>query len=263
MASMPECYAKKDYPISLITLNNPERMNSLSPGLMQGLVDCLQDAEKDERVRCVVITGAGRAFCSGGDVKGFVVKAEGQTRPPWEPPGKELHYARYLRGLNKPVIAAINGPAVGSGFQMSLACDIRIASEKARFGAAWINVGLDAPGAVAFYLPRAIGTTNAFYLLYTGRIIDAQTALKWNLVTEVVPHEELLPHALELAKHIASKAPIPLAMNRRTTYRAMDSSFEVMNDWGHAHRSICYRTEDHLEGSKAFKEKRTASFKGK
>jgi enoyl-CoA hydratase/carnithine racemase len=166
--------------------------------------------------------------------------------------------------MSKPVIAAINGAAVGSGLQLALTCDIRIASDKARFCAGWIRVALDAASGGAYYLPRSIGLSNAFYMMYTADMIDAATALEWHLITKVVPLDELIPFTMELAKRIAKKAPIPQAMNRRLIYRALDTSLEVVSEWQFADRMICYHTEDHLEAAKAFLEKREpAPYKGR
>lgn len=249
--------------VSLITLNFPERRNSLVPGVMGGLIQALRNAEDDEAIHCVVITGAGKDFCSGGDVVSFRGKAETGARPPWTPAGKAPHYGPVIRSMSKPVIAAVNGAAVGSGLQMALMCDIRIASERARFCAAWIRVAVDAAAGGVYFLPRSIGLSNAFYMLYTGEMIDAATALEWHLVTKVVPLDELIPYTMELAKRIAKQAAIPQAMNRRIIYHGLDSSYEAVAEWHHAHRMICYHTEDHLESSKAFLEKREPVYKGR
>lgn len=249
--------------VSLITLNTPEKRNSLSPGIMGGLVTALRNADADDEVRCVVITGADPAFCSGGDVRGFVNKYETGVRPPWVAMGKEIHYGAPLRAMSKPVIAAVNGPATGAGFQMALMCDIRIASERARFSGRWIKVALDAAGGGCYFLPRSIGLSNTFWMIYTGEFIDAQKALEWHLVTEVVPHEQIVSHTMELAKQIAKHPPIPLSMNRRVTYRALDTPYETIAEWQHAQRLICYHTEDHHEAAQSFLEKREPNYKGK
>ncbi len=249
--------------VALITLNEPDRRNALSPAVLGGINQALREAEADDAARCVVITGAGKAFCGGGDIAGFKDRVESGALPPWLPMSKEPGYGSTIRAMSKPVIAAINGAAVGAGFQMSLMCDIRIASEKARFGCLWIERALDAAGGAAFLLPRSIGLSDAFLMFYTGDMIDARTALEWRIVSKVLPPDELIPYTMELAKRIAKKPTIPIAMNRRLIYRALDTSFEAIAEWQHAQRMICYNTEDHNESSKAFLEKREPKYKGR
>lgn len=261
--AIQEVLVKNEDMVSLITLNHPETHNSLRPGVMNGLIQALNEAQADDNIRCVVITGAGRAFCAGGDVRLFVEKYESGESPIWANAGHEPHYSSNQRTMSKPLIAAVNGFAVGSGLQMALGCDIRIASEKARFGAAWIMRALDAASGGVYFLPRTIGLSNAFYMLYTGEIIDAAQALEWGLVTRVLPHDELLPYTMELAKRIAQHPPIPMQMNRRAVYRGLDSSYENVAEWQHANRLTCYRTEDHYESCKAFLGKRAPVYKGK
>ncbi len=246
--------------VSLITLNLPEKRNAVTPGIMGGLIQALNNAEADDEIRCVVITGADPAFCGGGNVSGFVnqFQAEAQT---FRPETKEPHYSTPLRTLTKPIIAAVNGPATGAGFQLCLMCDIRIASEKARFAAAYIRFGLDAGGGVSYFLSRSIGLSNAFYMIYSGEMIDAKTALEWKLVTKVVPHEELIPATMDLAKKIAQFPSLPLYMNRRTIYHSLNSSFENIFEWQQANRMICSHTKEHFEASKAFLEKRGPGYK--
>ncbi len=249
--------------VSLITLNEPDRRNALSPGIMGGVIQALREAEYDDSIHCIVLTGAGSAFCAGGDVMGFKNKAETHARPPWQPAAKDPHYSQPLRNGSKPVIAAVNGSSVGAGFQLALMCDVRIASDKARFGALWIMRALDAAGGGCYFLPRSIGLSNAFWMIYTGEMIDANQALDWHLVTKVVPHDQLIPYTMEMARKIARHPIIPLQMNRRMIYRALDTPYETIAEWQFAQRLTMYATEDHLESARAFLEKRPPVYKGR
>lgn len=253
----------RDDNVMLLTLNRPEALNALSPGVLKGLLEGIAQADDDPDVRALVITGAGKAFCAGGDVKGFVRKAEAGERPVWFPASREETYSKALRAFGKPALAAINGAATGAGLQMALGCDIRIASERARLGALWVKRGLDAAGYAAYLLPREIGLSNAFYMLYTGDLIEAEEAYRMGLVTKVVPHDKVVSATMELAQRIAKNPPLALSMNRRLVYRALDTPYETVAEWQHAHRQIAFHTEDHLEGSRAFVEKRAPVYKGR
>ncbi|MGQ9572347.1 MAG: enoyl-CoA hydratase/isomerase family protein [Dehalococcoidia bacterium] len=192
--------------VALITLNRPEKLNAWTPKMELEVIDAVGRAARDPRVGALVVTGAGRGFCAGADITGWSQQIEtggAEEGSPADPRdgSPELPIA-LSRG--KPAIAAINGPSVGVGFTMTLACDIRLASERARFSARFVKVGLTPESGSTRYLPLVAGLPNALYLALTGRIIDAAEAKERGLVDRVVPHEALLDEALALAREIAA-----------------------------------------------------------
>ncbi len=192
-------------PVALITLNRPERLNAWTQTMEDEVIDAVNAAAHDPAVGCVVVTGAGRGFCAGADIGGWDQRIKTTERPPSkmlvERGSPEVPQA-LTRG--KPIIAAVNGVAVGVGLTMTLACDIRIASTEARFSARFVKVGLTPECGSSRYLPLVAGLPNALFLALTGRIIDAEEALQRRLVDRLVPPDQLLPEAMKLAEEIAA-----------------------------------------------------------
>jgi len=209
-------------------------------------------------VKVVVVTGAGPAFCAGGDVEYLKAMAEDTLEESRYQRLKMLgHYwADAFPRLDKPVIAAINGACVGAGFSLALSCDIRIASEEARFGSVFINIALVPDCGLTYLLPRIVGTSKALELMFTGELIAAAEAERLGIVSQVVPPDELMKVTKELAAKIAQQSPIALELTKRLVYRGIRDDIARHLDWETYAQQLCFRTEDFKESVLAFLEKR-------
>lgn len=251
--------------VATITLNRPEVMNALNRGMYAELELAFRDANRDPEVRCVVLTGAGRAFCSGDDVKQIMLGEQRDatvTRLRDARPRPTPAAAAVLE-CDRPVIAAVNGPAVGWGMDLTLFCDIRIASENARFGELFIKRGLVSDIGGLWRLPRIVGPSKAAELLFTGEVIDAREAERIGLVSRVVPAEDLLPAALELALKIAANPPIAMRYMKEGLRRSVHASMEEMGEYVGNALAYLFTTEDHREGALSFVERREPVFRGR
>jgi len=256
----------KDEGIATITLNRPDRMNAFSPAMSAGMYRAVEDAAKDTKVRVLVFTGTGRAFCSGADVKAM---AEGSNRPQREERERQpasgnmsisLHVL--MQKCEKPIIAAVNGAAVGGGLDLALACDIRIASDRARFAELYIRRGMMPAAGGTFFLPRLVGIDRACLLIWTGDMIDAKEAERIGLVTMVVPHDELESATRELAEKLAKGPPLAIQRAKRAIYEGLDMDLESTLKYVSPLIREIQQTEDHKEGARAFVEKREPVFRG-
>jgi 2-(1,2-epoxy-1,2-dihydrophenyl)acetyl-CoA isomerase len=243
-----------------LTLNRPDALNSFTVEMKEALLAALKDAARDRDVRVVVLTGAGRAFCAGQDLK------ERQA-PGASDLGMELR-TRYnpiilaMRRLEKPIIGAINGVAAGAGISVAMACDIVIASERASFIEAFTRVGLVPDTGSSWFLPRLIGYPRAAQMMFTAEPVDAQTAASVGLVNRVVPADSLIDEANLMAVKLAAAAPLALALTKRALNHALESTLEEALDYEAQLQSIAGRSADHREGVAAFVEKRPAKFTG-
>jgi enoyl-CoA hydratase len=215
--------------VALVTLNRPERMNSMSFDLMLPLRDALEGVSSDNEVRVVILTGAGRGFCSGADLEdpGRVPDIDGLTLPTIAMRSMELleKVVLTVRGMHQPVIAAVNGPAIGGGFCLALACDIRLAASSAYFRAAGITNGLTASElGVSYLLPRAIGSARAAEIMLTGRDVDAAEAERIGLVSHHVADDELLPRSLAIAERIVGLSRPGVELTKRMLASSLDAS---------------------------------------
>ncbi len=265
-------YKVEEKHIAVITLNRPEIMNALTHNTHEELGRAIHEADQDDEVRVVVLTGAGKGFCSGDDVKSIFLGGG----PEGEDSEKKYMSSQlgYLQGetldgggahllhINKPTIAAVNGAAVGYGCDITLMCDMRIASERARFGEVFLRVGL-IPDEGMIMLPRLVGLAKAYELILTADIIDGAEAARIGLVNKVVPHEELMPATMELAGRIANKPPISLKLAKEGIRRGLNMPLDEWNEWHSFAMRYCFATEDHKEGAMAFVEKREPVFKGR
>ncbi|MBI4594985.1 MAG: enoyl-CoA hydratase [Candidatus Tectomicrobia bacterium] len=249
--------------VALITLNRPEKLNALDMEIRLGLEKYLLQAEADDGVRVIVITGAGRAFCSGGDVSTMAQRlavSATQRR-------KNLLFATkvpaLIKQLDKPVIGAINGAAAGAGCSLALACDLRVASDKAKFGMAFVRRGLHPDWGGSYVLTRLVGTARALEMALTGDLIDAQEAFRIGLVNKVVPEASFEAGWREFAGKLAGGPPIAMAMIKSTIYKVADADFPAAMDIETFGQVVCSQTEDSKEGIAAFMEKRPANFQGK
>jgi 2-(1,2-epoxy-1,2-dihydrophenyl)acetyl-CoA isomerase len=251
-------YDKKDK-VATITLNRPERMNAINVQMNADLKNSLMEAKEDSDVRVIVITGAGKAFCAGADVQDF---ASGKFREEAAGNNMIIHPYDFFR-LYKPIIAAVNGVAVGFGTNLTLSCDMIYASEKASFGEFFIRMGLIPDMNGSFLLPKFIGIHKAKELIFSGKRIFAEEASKIGLVNAVFPHEELIPKTMEFANHLAEQAPLALALSKEAVNRGYDKVFAEMLKVEIEFNAKCYASEDHREAATAFIEKRKPVFKGK
>ncbi|MDY7030298.1 MAG: enoyl-CoA hydratase [Thermodesulfobacteriota bacterium] len=254
---------KKEGHIATITLNRPEKLNALDWPAQRLFGQILDDVAEDKEMRVLIITGAGRAFCAGGDVsaqKGRIGMKMAEKREG----GKMLSKNPLkIRKMPKPVIGMVNGVAVGAGCNLALACDIIIASEKARFGQAFVKVGLAQDYGGSYLLSRLVGTKKACELVFTGDIIDAQEAMRIGLVNKVVPEGELEAATKEMAAKIASRAPLAVEIAKRSIYDAFDRfDLEMALEYENYVQGFLGLTDDHKEGATAFLEKREPQFKG-
>ncbi len=261
-----ECllYEVKDG-IATLTLNRPERMNALGGTLREDLYDALARASGDAAVRVVVITGAGRGFCAGGDVKAMnEAKEAGRERSLMEriAPGRDRTLLA-MRDAPQPIIAAVNGAAAGAGMNLALACDIRIASTAARFSQAFVKRGLHPDWGGTYFLPRLVGMARACELVFTGEVVDAAEALRLGLVSRVVEPEALMPTTLELAGRIAAGPPVAIRLARRALYRNAEADLREALEYETFAQNACFETEDAREGIRAFVDKRTPIFRGR
>ena len=254
--------------VAILTLNRPESLNALgAPGDGDAVAATCEAVNGDLDVRCVVLTGAGRAFSAGGDVKAMhersgafaadgIAIREGYRR--------NIHrLARAFYGLEIPLIAAVNGPAIGLGCDVACMADIRIASDQAVFGATFLKLGLVPGDGGAWLLPRCIGMSRACELLFTGKVIDAALAEKWGLVSEVVAHESLLDGAFELANAIAAQPPHALRLTKNLLRHGQAASYDTIMEMSASAQAISHLTEDHMEGVQAILEKRAPVFQGR
>jgi enoyl-CoA hydratase/carnithine racemase len=261
-----ECllYEVKDG-IATLTLNRPERLNALGGTLRQDLHDAVTRAGADPEVRVMVVTGAGKGFCSGGDVKAMgEAKAGQRERPLIEKiaPGRDRTLLA-MREAPQPIIAAVNGAAAGAGMNLALGCDLRIASTAAKFTQAFVKRGLHPDWGGTYFLPRVVGMAKAAEMIFTGEVIDAAEALRLGIVSQVVAPEELLPTAYEMARRIAAGPPVAIRLAKRSLYANEDLDLRGALQIETMAQNICFETEDATEGIRAFGEKRAPIFKGR
>lgn len=244
--------------VEVITIDRPDKRNAL--GFQT--YDELEAAFRDSTARCIVLTGSDPAFCSGDDVREVMGGGEKRDKPLVVAP-RLTPAAGAILGTNVPVIAAVNGPAVGWGMEMAMMADLRVASEKARFGELFVLRGLCTDVAGIGRLAQLVGRETAAELLFTGDIIDAATAKEIGLVSRVVPHEELLPTAVALATKIAERPPLAVQKIKEGMRLALDPDWASLGEWVSTSLTGLFKTEDHREGVASFLEKRPAVYVGR
>ncbi len=249
--------------IGIITLNRPQVKNAFSPEMITKWRQSLEEARTDQAVRVIILTGSGDTFCSGANIRDL---AEGKLRS-WEM--KRFLWegvqriALTMEDLDKPVIAAINGAAMGAGLDMALMCDLRVCSDRAKLAESYILMGMAPGDGGAYFLPRLVGISKALELLFTGDIISPAEALEIGLVNRVVPHERLMEETMVLAERIASKPPLAISVAKRAVYQGQMSSLRSHLDYISSQVALLSETEDHQEAARAFLEKRKPVFRGK
>ena len=255
--------------IATLMLNRPEKLNAFDDDLLAQWVERLQEAHLDDDVRVIVVTGRGRGFCSGANV---AREGRGQGAlgdPPAPASGRNSlrnsvqPVPRILQNIEKPYIAAVNGAAVGAGMDMASMADIRIASDRAKFGMAYVRMGLIPGDGGAYWLPRIVGMAKALELMWTGRIFLADEALSMGYVSKVVPHDDLIAETMEYAGQIAKMPAVSVQLIKRLAYRSqVTGAHEALEMAEHA-MVIARSTDDAKEGPRAFMEKREPNFQGR
>lgn len=258
---------ERDGAIVTLTLNEPERRNPISDlATVDALEAALAAADRDMGVRCVILTGAGSAFSSGGDLKKMV---PGAGLKDALPAGTRRNYKQgiqrlptILQALEVPVVAAVNGPAVGAGLDLATMCDIRVASETAKFAESFVRLGIIPGDGGAWFLPRIVGFPMACELALTGRMIDAAEALRIGLVTHVVPPEKLLQKARAIADEIAANPPHATRMAKRLLREGQTATLPNLLEMSAAMQALAHATRDNDEAVAAFNERRQPDFRG-
>jgi 2-(1,2-epoxy-1,2-dihydrophenyl)acetyl-CoA isomerase len=252
--------------VALLTMNRPDRLNALSSAMLQALLEALPRLAEDARVGVVVLTGAGRGFCAGGDVKAMAEGQEfgGQTLEERAPVLRAMmETSRWLHEMPKPTIAMVRGAAAGAGLSLALACDLRVASETARFATAFARVGYSGDFGGSYYLTQLVGTSKARELYFTADVLDAGQALALGLVNRVVPDARLEEDTLALAGKLARGPRIAFRYMKRNFNAAESGTLGELLDLEAWHHTRCGLTEDHREAARAFVEKREPVFRGR
>jgi len=243
--------------IALVRLNRPKVLNALSTDLMQELVDCMTSLDKNPEVRVIILTGNERAFAAGADIAQMV-----QASPIDQINDNRFRTWEMLKLITKPVIAAVNGFALGGGCELAMSCDLIIAGDDAKFSQPEIKIGT-IPGAGGTQrLTRAIGKSKAMMMVLTGDMIDARTAYEWGLVAKVVPAETLLQETFELAKTITERAPVAVRLAKEAVNKSFEMTLKDGMDFERRNFYLTFSSADQKEGMKAFMEKRSPEYKG-
>lgn len=255
-------YELKDA-IATITLYRPEKLNALTDVMRAELVEALRRSAGDPEVRAIIVTGSGRAFCAGGDIAymaGLMEKGDEAAFRELVAAGAEVVHA--VRAAEKPVIAAVHGPAAGGGMNLALACDLRIASSEATFAQSFVKIGMHPDWGGTYLLPRLIGVARAMELALSGRPVAADEALRLGIVSEVVAPEALPEAARALALSLASSAPLAVAAIKRNFYASPELNLEAALDLEVETQLGLFRSRDAREGMAAFREKRAPRYQG-
>ena len=272
---MPDViFDKRDNGVAVITLNRPDSLNAMGGDLMPLLAQHLAESRRDSAVRCVVLTGAGRAFCAGGDVKNMAAAGTAGDGDGKRSPAASFAYgvdelresqrgtSYALHTMPKPTIAMVNGHAVGAGLSLALACDIRIASDRAKFGTVFRNVGFSGDFGGSYFLQRLVGNERARLLYFTGQILEAAEAERFGMVSKVVPHDDLEKETMAIASIIASGPALAYARMKENLNRAETSDLGTLLDQEALNMRLSGATQDHREAARAFVEKRQPTFSG-
>lgn len=253
-----------DGPIATLSLNRPDKLNSIGGLMREEMLSALDAVSKDNQIRAVLLTGKGRGFCAGGDIENLKRLRETHDEEGFKTILQNGHaITRRIRSLGKPVVAAVNGPCAGAGFSLALACDVRIASEKASLGPTFALIGLHPDWGGSWLLTRLVGTAKACELVFRGTMISASEAEKIGLVNAVTRHEDLMSTVAELARAMAQNPAGVLRLAKESIYRTLSCDFETALDREMEAQMECFQTEDFLEGVTAFLEKRRAQFRGR
>lgn len=251
--------------VGVLTLNRPEKANAFNQEMVDGIMDVLERVRKDDDVRVLVVTGAGKAFCAGADVSRLQNRLQGKEEARFRSERYESRgsFVLALTQSPRPTIAAVNGVAVGAGMSIALACDIRIAAETASFGSLFIRRAIPPDSGTSWLLPRLVGISNALEMMYTGEIIDAARAKEIGLVSRVVPPGKLMEETMALARKIAAGPAVALDLTRRAVYRGLSNDLPAQYEYESYVQRIASQAEDHKESIQAFFEKRPPRYTGR
>lgn len=258
---------ERDGPIAVVTLNEPKSRNALSDPVVTELLAFVENANADKSLSCIMLTGAGEGFCSGGNV----LEMRDQSHPMFRGAPHEMQdaYRAHIQriplafhALDVPVIAAVNGAAIGAGCDIACMSDIRIASPEARFAESFLRVGLIPGDGGAWFLPRVVGMPKALEMALTCDMVDAETALSWGLVSKVVPREELVAAAMTMARKITAHPPLSVRLNKRLIRQSAKLELADSLELAAAYQSIIQHTQDHREAVAALIEKRAPAYRG-
>ena len=252
---------QKDGPIAWIRLNRPEALNTISWKLSHEVVDVIEEISYDDSIRAVILTGMGRAFCAGADIKEATTPGALSLKTLMGD-GEVLEVFQKIDDLQKPIIAAVNGASIGGGTEMAMACDLRIAADNAKFGFGEVKIGTIPGGGGTMRLPLLVGFGVAKELIYFGKTIDAAEALRIGLVNKVVPQQSLEDEARAWALELAKQAPLALRAAKACISASRELPFSESIKFEAKQAGMVTKTEDREEGMKAFLEKRKANFKG-
>lgn len=251
--------------IATLLLNRPEKKNAFTDDMLKRWRECLVEAQNDDAVRAILVTGAGDAFCSGGDLG----RRTAETAPPTAIQRKQRlaqgthRVALTLQEVDKPVIAAVNGAAVGAGMDMALMCDIRVAAASARFSEGYIRVGLVPGNGGAYFLPRIVGTAQALEMLWTADFCNAEQAKNIGLVNHVYEDATFRDEAYAFAAKLAAAPPVQVRAIKRTVYQSLGTDLRTSLELISSHMAIVQTTEDYREAINAYKEKRPGKYQGR
>ncbi len=250
--------------IGTVTINRPDKLNAFAGRMRQDVAAAVRELASDASVCVLVITGAGRAFCAGADIgymKDLLERGDTENFTALVEAGRAV--VTTIRETPKPVIASVNGPAAGGGANLALACDLRIASDRASIGQTFSRIGLHPDWGGTYFLPRLVGPSRAFELFASGEMVDAQEALRLGLFNRVVPQDRLAAETTTLARTLAAKPPLALALAKKAVYASESGTLSQMLDLELEHQLRCFASRDAREGFAAFLEKRQPSFQGK
>lgn len=247
--------------VAIITMNEPKSMNALSGGILSGLMEAVQKIKFNTDIRAVILTGSGRAFCAGGDITSFPgISSAASGRRAMQ---QTAAFVKDLSQLEKPVIAAVNGHAIGAGFSLAITCDFIISSENAKFALGFTKIGVVPDLGALYHLPRIVGMARAKEMAYSARTLSAEEAKEYGICLEIVPADELLTRAQEIAESFTQGPAYSIGLTKAVLNRSYESTLEeILREEEYA-QAIAFSTDDFKEGVRAFLEKRKPSFTGK